>query len=101
MDNKPFPFKDKPDTICFSCKHVVHGNKPILLVSHEADDESWQFMCGSEGHEEKDAILIKLDTIYNYDNSIGRLFDMPLGLFGVRANLQSEWKFYKSAKQQN
>jgi|SaaInlStandDraft_1057018.scaffolds.fasta_scaffold458815_1 hypothetical protein len=96
MEPKPFPFKEKADTACFSCKHVVHEHKPILLVSHEVEDEAWQFMCGNEGHEEKDAVIVKLDLIYNYDTSIGRIADMPLGLFGVRANLKSEWKFYKT-----
>jgi hypothetical protein len=96
MKLDPYPFKDNLETVCFSCRHVVHESKPILLVSHEEGDEAWQFMCGAENHEESDAVITTLKVIYEHDTTIKRLADMPLGLYGIRADINSEWKFYKN-----
>ena len=30
---RKFPFKDKPNTACITCSHILDENKPILYVT--------------------------------------------------------------------
>src|SRR4051794_14128998 len=41
-----WPFANPPDVAAITTRQVVHGGEPILLVSHDADDGSWQFLTG-------------------------------------------------------
>lgn len=65
---KIFPFKDSPNTACFTCCHVLNQNKPILYISHD-DDGYWQFLCG-QNHTEDDARVVSLADIFKIDSDI-------------------------------
>ena len=87
-----FPFSEEPDTAAFTCCHVLSGERPVLYVSHD-EDGYWQFLCG-EDHEESDAKLVSLHSIYLLDNSLGQLAELECGHSAERESADDEWKFW-------
>ena len=49
-----------------------------MYVSHDEDDGMWQFLCG-KAHETDEAKLVSLKSVFDLDNSVGILKDMPCG----------------------
>lgn len=89
-----YPFYDSPDTAVITCCHIIDDEEPVLYVSHDSDDGMWQFMCG-KSHDISEARIVSLMDIFNIDNSIGILSDMPLGFCAERENKDSKWKLYR------
>ena len=87
---KLFPFSDAPDTAVFTCCHILTGGQPVLYMSHD-EDGYWQFLCGQE-HEESDARLVSLHSIYMSDTSVGLLAELDRGKAAERENTQSSWE---------
>ena len=86
-----FPFKDKPNTACIVCKHILNKEKAITYVSHDADDGMWQFLCDEE-HSENDARIVSLYSVYMLDESVGQVADMPCGCYIKRNTDNEQWK---------
>ena len=86
----PFPFDENPNVAVFTCRHVLDENKPILYVSHDEDDGMWQFLCG-EMHTEEDARIVALQTIYELDESLAALTELPLGCSAERTYVGGDW----------
>ena len=78
-----FPFYDSPDTATIICCHILKRQAPILYVSHDEDDGMWQFLCG-ETHETDEAKLVSLKWVFDLDNSVSTLKDMPCGYYAER-----------------
>ncbi|MBQ5333208.1 MAG: hypothetical protein J6K92_08115 [Oscillospiraceae bacterium] len=89
-----FPFYDAPDTAAICCCHVSDEEKPILFVSHDDEDGMWQFLCG-EAHETDEARIVSLKYIFDLDNSVGMLKDMPCGYYSTRKNQNDKWIILK------
>lgn len=89
-----FPFEDAPNTATITCCHVLNGEKPILYVSHDADDGMWQFLCG-EVHEMEDAKIVSLQYIFDMDNTVGALYQMPCGYCAERRSETDDWTICK------
>jgi len=89
-----FPFYDAPNTATIICCHIVNDNKPILYVSHDEDDGMWQFLCG-ETHAIDEANLVSLKYVFDLDNSIGALKDMPYGYYATRETSEDNWIIHK------
>lgn len=85
-----FPFYDEPNTVVILCSHVINRDEPILFVSHDEDDGIWQFLCGKT-HEVEDAKLVFLQSVFELDNSIETLAEMPCGCCATRKNREDEW----------
>ena len=88
-----FSFDDQQNTACIVCCHILEGH-PILYVSHDEDDGMWQFLCG-KAHETDDAKLVSLKSVFELDNSIGTLVDMPCGYYATRENQEDNWVIRK------
>lgn len=56
----------------------MHGGRPILLVSRDADDVMWQFLTGGSV-EMADAMIVSLREVYRIDPSIGGLDGRTVG----------------------
>ncbi len=84
------PFCDLPETASITCCHVLDENKPILYVSHDEDDGLWQFLCGQR-HEFDDARLVLLKSIFDMDNTVGELSEMPCGCYAERESIKDYW----------
>ena len=76
-----WPFADKPNT----------ASMPILLVTHDADDGSWQFFCGTT-NDSVDARVVGLGRMYQRDGTLGELADMPEGWCASRASPDHPWQ---------
>lgn len=85
-----FPFYDAPNTAAIICCHVVENEVPILYVSHDEEDGMWQFLCGKM-HEADEAKLVSLKWVFDLDNSIGDLKDMPCGFCAERKVKDDKW----------
>ena len=80
-----FPFNDAPNTAAITCSHVAEGHKPILYVSH---------LCGKQ-HEESEARIVSLYSIFMLDHSIAKLAGMPYGYVAERESKETEWSIRK------
>ena len=87
---KKFPFKDKPNTASITCVHILDEKKPILYVSHDADDGCWQFLCGKE-HNIEDSKMVALEEIYEIDKSIKEIANLEYGKIAYRKDKNSKW----------
>ena len=85
-----YPFAESPNTACITCCHIMDGTDCIRFVSHDDEDGKWQFLCGRE-HETEDARLVSLESIFEIDNSVGELADMPCGHQAERDTKGSIW----------
>ncbi len=66
-----------------SC-HILERQVPILYVSQN-DDGMWQYLCGNT-HETDEAKIVSLKYVFDLDNSVGTLKDMPYGYYAERKN---------------
>ena len=85
-----FPFYDAPNTATIICCHIIDNGKPILYVSHDEDDGTWKFLCGST-HDIDEARMISLKEAFDLDNSVGVLKDMPCGYYAERNTQNDNW----------
>ncbi len=83
-------FHDIPNTAAITCRHIIEKGAPILFVSHDEDDGMWQFLCG-KSHGARDARLVALQEVFDLDNSVGVLKDMPCGYCAERKSKHDDW----------
>lgn len=89
--SKRFEFARPETTACLVCRHVLEQDAPILYVTHDADDGTWQFLCGETNHASDDAKFIALVEAVRIDPSLNELHDMPLGMGAERASAGARW----------
>ncbi len=90
-----YPFYDAPDTAVITCRHIIEDGEHVLYVSHDSNDGMWQFLCG-KSHDTDDARVVSLLDIFSTDNSVGELYELPLGCCAERDNADSEWRIYRN-----
>ena len=82
---------DEPKNVAtITTRQVIREGQPILLVSHAADDGSWQFLTGGAFSTE-DGMLVALQEIVEHDPSVSELADLPLGWVAKRDAIGSPW----------
>ncbi len=89
-----WPFEDERRVAVFTTTHVVRAGKPILYVSHDADDGGWQFHSGNLVST-KDMMILALEEILEIDPSIASLASLPLGHCATRRGIRSAWRIQK------
>jgi hypothetical protein len=85
-----WPFADAPNTASITTRQVLEG-APILLVTHDSDDGSWQFLCGTTD-DPADAKVVGLGRIYARDATLGELADLPEGWRAWRGSPVVPWE---------
>jgi hypothetical protein len=73
-----WPFADRPNTASITTRQVLEAGAPILRVAHDADDGSWQFLCGTTS-DPADARVVGLGRMYARDPSLRAIADLPEG----------------------
>ena len=68
----------------------MNRSEPIVLVSHEADDHSWQFI-GTSGASMAEALLVSLDSIVKVDPTVLEIADLPPGWQALRNAVGEPW----------
>ena len=81
---KRFPFADSPDTMCFTCSHVLNDKEPVLYISHD-EDGCWQFLCG-RCHTEDEARIVSLAEMIEIDKSVAKFADLKCGEYAEKRN---------------
>ena len=87
---KGWPFADPPNLAVITVRQFVHDGQPILLVLHDIDDGSWQFLTG-EGFNEADGMVVSLQNMVSRDPSLAELCDLPLGWKAYRQLPGAPW----------
>jgi hypothetical protein len=86
-----WPFDDPPNLAVITTRDVTEQGSPILLVSHDEEDEGWQFLPSGPVLEE-DARVVALRKIWQLDPSIAELADLPLGWQASRNTPRDPWR---------
>jgi hypothetical protein len=85
-----WPFADTPNTAAITTRQVLEG-APVLRVTHDADDGSWQFLCGTTDNP-ADARSVGLGWMYARDGTLGEVADLPEGWRAWRASPGLPWE---------
>jgi hypothetical protein len=88
--NIRWPFSDPPNTKSYTTVNVLDKGAPILLVTHDLDDGSWQFHC-TKTLAIEDARIIGLDCALGLDPTIAELADLPRGWRATREDARAPW----------
>jgi len=83
-------FDDPPNRRCYTTVNVLELNHPVLLVTHDADDGAWQFLCGKTSNPE-DGRVIGLDCALARDLTLSEVADLPLGWRAWRDEIGGSW----------
>jgi hypothetical protein len=86
-----WPFADPPNVAAITTRQIVHEGEPILLVSHDADDGSWQFLTGGS-IDVADGMLVSLRSMVERDPSVAELADLPQGWQAWRDRPDAPWE---------
>jgi hypothetical protein len=86
-----WPFGDPPNTASITTRQVLEDGAPILRVSHDADDGSWQFLCGTTD-DPADGRVVGLGRMYARDVTLGEIADLPEGWHAWRAGVGLPWQ---------
>lgn len=87
-------FNDKKNTAVFTTVQVINREMPILYVSHDEDDGTWQFHDGSDASI-RNAMVVTLSEIISVDITINQLSELPLGWIATRDSVNDLWKIEK------
>ena len=84
-----WPFKEPDCTVAYTSDRVMAG-EPIVLAFHDHDGE-WQFLHGEVG-ESDECKIICMGCVYELDNTIGILADLPAGYMAYRDSPNAHWQ---------
>ena len=90
-----WPFDQGPNVAALTLQSILDG-APILLVSHDEDDEDWQFLDGSSPAE-SDARVVGMRTMLELDPSLRAIADLPPGWTASRRSATDEWRRQRHA----
>lgn len=68
----------------------VLAGAPILMVSHDADDGGWQFLCGTT-NDPTEGRIVHLEEIVAMDPTVTQVADLPMGWVAYRNAVGGEW----------
>ena len=89
MTDSDWPFENGPKTAVITTRQILEG-APVLSVSHDADDGSWQFMPGTTVTSD-DARIVGLGEMCKRDPTLRELGDLPEGWRATRARPGGSW----------
>ncbi|MGH8050033.1 MAG: hypothetical protein ACREPB_05170 [Arenimonas sp.] len=90
-----WPFADPRNVAAFTVRQIMSKEQPILLVVHDNDDGTWQFLTGSF-LETADFMLVSLEEIVRVDHTVSELADLPLGWQTSRMAIGQPWSRFVS-----
>ncbi len=87
--NEPWPWDQAPNVAAVTVRAVLEG-APILVVSHDADDDGWQFLDGGDVDTDE-ARLIAMRRVLHLDPSLREVADLPPGWMARRDRVGDAW----------
>ena len=91
MPEPDWPFDQPPNCAAITLRSIVFGGAPILHVTHDEDDDGWQFL-GFDDAREDDACVVAMKTVVAKDPSVLELADMPPGWHAWRRSRDAPWQ---------
>jgi hypothetical protein len=88
--SRDWPFDDAPNVSSYTTVNVLERGAPILLVTYDADDGAWQFLCGKT-NDPADGRVIGLDCALGLDPTIAQVADLPSGWRAWRDTPGGPW----------
>ena len=86
-----WPFHAPPNVLVFTTWKILREERPILLVSHDADDGAWQFLDGLGEPDIRDAAMVLLVNMTKLDATVMELADLPEGWVACREARGKTW----------
>jgi hypothetical protein len=86
-----WPFENPRNTAAITTRQVLAGAAPVLHVTHDSDDGSWQFLCGTTD-DPADARVVGLGRMCDRDASLLELADLPEGWQAWRERAGAPWR---------
>ncbi len=87
---QPWPFTDVPNTATLTTIQVLDGRLPVCLVTHDADDGTWQFLCGTT-NDPADGRVVALHRLLELDPELAEVADLPVGWHAWRDRPGAPW----------
>ena len=94
MSERDWTFDQERNVACFTVRQVIENNAPILRVSHDEDDHSWQFLTGDRISTE-DMMIVGMGEIVDRDSSLLTIGTMPPGYTATRVSVDDDWVIQK------
>lgn len=91
-----WPFDDPKDLAVFTTKRILREGASILLVVHDEEEDTWQFVDGGL-IEDEDIALVSLYYVTVLDPGVLALSDLPLGWEAWRYTPDDPWQRAKTA----
>lgn len=85
-----WPFDQPKNVACITLWNILRDHAPVLLVTHDADDGSWQFLDGSDLVNAKPAV-VGLANMVKLDPTLLELADLPEGWRAWRSACGAPW----------
>jgi len=85
-----WPFDQPRNCAVFTIRQILDGSESILHVTHDLDDEGWQFL-GSGDAKTADCKIVGFEEILSKDASLYELADMPPGWHAWRKSVNEPW----------
>jgi hypothetical protein len=83
---------ESTDGLVFTSRRVMYDGWPILLVTHDTEDEAWQFVNGSgDTDDDMQIMLVHPEHVIELDSSVRELADLPPGWRAWRPEPGAEW----------
>lgn len=89
-DRMDWKFSQPKKYSVISLKQIIDHGEPILHVTHDSKDGSWQFI-GWDTPKVEDAVTVCLEHIIDADPSINELHSLQPGWRAWRENKEDEW----------
>ena len=83
-------FSVPEDTEVITLGRILSGDSHLLLVSHDEDDDGWQFLDGEQVFEE-DGVVVHLGEMVQFDPTLLEIADLPAGSYAWRSRPDQPW----------
>ena len=88
--NTNWKFDQPPNAAACTSSQIIAKQKPILMVSHDADDHGWSFLTG-ESVSNDEVKLVSMSSIVNLDPTVVEVADLLPGWTAERNSVGSGW----------
>ena len=85
-----WPFDQPRNCAVYTIRQIVEFIEPILHVTHDLDDDEWQFL-GQGDAQIDDLLIVGLGEIVDRDSSLRELADLPAGWRAWRSSPDEPW----------
>jgi hypothetical protein len=85
-----WPFDQPCNCAVFTQRQIMNGLKPILHVTHDLDDDGWQFLDGRDA-KSADVMIVAFEEAVSKDASLYELADMQPGWHAKRKSVLDPW----------